>query len=195
MKILATLIGILTAVTAGITVIANRERPGPSVVREPTASWASALVVYQPGLSSFPTEIATSFAEGLVAKGWRVEIRPISTDPAPDLTGYGLVAVISPTYWWTIAAPARRFVQQARGIEGKPFVAITTGAGHADRSLRILEEALSGRGAAVIRRARYYTWAPNDQAHYVAKENRGLALTMARALGAELVPDQGGRTP
>ena len=44
----------------------------------------AALIVYQPGFSSFPRDSSYAFADGLVSSGWRVEITTASSQTPAD---------------------------------------------------------------------------------------------------------------
>ena len=70
----------------------------------------TALVVYQPGFSSFPKDASYAFAEGLALSGWRVEITTASPKAPVDLSKYTLLTLIYPVYGGTagtaLSAPA-----------------------------------------------------------------------------------------
>ncbi len=59
---------------------------------------AKALVVYQQSLSSGPKDAAYTFAEGLEAAGWRVEVTSASPEAPSNLTNYKLLVLAYPIY-------------------------------------------------------------------------------------------------
>ena len=53
----------------------------------------TALVVYQPGFSSFPRDASYAFAVCLASCGWRVEITTASPQAPVDLSKYTLLTL------------------------------------------------------------------------------------------------------
>jgi uncharacterized membrane protein YukC len=51
------------------------------------------LIVYQPGLSSLPTDVSYAFADGLASNGWRVEITTASPEAPSDFSKYRLLVL------------------------------------------------------------------------------------------------------
>jgi flavorubredoxin len=180
-------VGTVLLGTAILTLGANRihERP----IEQIGAGGASgrALVVYQPGLSDYPMQVARACGEGLAERGWQVDLVTASARAPADWSPYQLVVVVSPTYWYTISWPVGGYLGLVRGAKDKRTVAVVTAAGSADHSLRALEERLVAIGATVVERHAIFTWAPNDEAHYVASENKAVGLTIARAMTRRLV--------
>jgi hypothetical protein len=58
----------------------------------------TALVVYQPGLTSSPKDNSYAFADGLASSGWRVEITTASSQAPSDLSNYSLLVLAFPIY-------------------------------------------------------------------------------------------------
>jgi hypothetical protein len=58
----------------------------------------TALIVYQPGFSSFPTDASYAFADGLASGGWRVEITTASPQAPSNLSKYSLLTLAYPVY-------------------------------------------------------------------------------------------------
>jgi hypothetical protein len=79
---------ILLGVWQGLvnSVIVNKEVVTPVTVLNPQGSTGKALVVYYPGMSSFPTLISKAYAQGLVEAGWRVDLTTASTKTPTDLS-------------------------------------------------------------------------------------------------------------
>jgi len=59
----------------------------------------TALVIYQPGLTSLPKDTSYAFANGLAANYWRMEITTASSQALSDLSKYGLPVLGVPTYY------------------------------------------------------------------------------------------------
>lgn len=188
-RALAALLVVGALASGAVTIAANRTRPGPLVRAGGPLDAPRALVVYHPGLSGFTSSVAGALAEGLVDAGWRTDVAPVSRAAPSDLSLYGLVVAVSPTYWWTVARPVRTWIGRATGL-GRT-VAVVTGAGQGGRALRVLGRLLEAHGGTVVERRAWYTWAPNDEANYQASENRAVAFRQARELGASLrLPEQ-----
>lgn len=73
----------------------------------------TALVVYQPGLSSFPRDASYAFADGLASSGWRVEITTASPQAPSDFSKYSLLTLAYPVYG---GAPGTAIVNYAKRI-------------------------------------------------------------------------------
>lgn len=141
-----------------------------------------ALILYHPSRDAhFTDELSLAVAEGLKAAGYAVD-RATLTGTTPDQPkGYRLLVVVSNTYFWTPDLPTLRYLKRAR-LDRLPTVGVIAGAGATSRSQRVLEESLSGSGAAVIARRPFWTARPNDE-HRLTEPNRQVALQLARQLG------------
>lgn len=73
----------------------------------------TALIVYQPGFSSFPRDASYAFADGLASSGWRVEITTASPQAPSDFSEYSLLTLAYPVYG---GAPGTAIVNYAKRI-------------------------------------------------------------------------------
>ena len=71
----------------------DRETVRPIEVSNSSGTAGTSLIVMSPGASSFPDDIAASFAQGLVNRGWRVELTTPSSQTTKDIAGYDLIVV------------------------------------------------------------------------------------------------------
>ena len=157
------------------------------VVRQPVGrAWA--IVVYHPGLSGFPRDIAEGFAAGLAEAGWRVAITTASAAAPSALRGYDLLVVVAPTYWWTPARPLLRYVGRLEDLDGKPVAVIVTGLGSTHRAQRVLEQAVRDRGGTVALARPFWTAAPNKEDEYAWRTNTAVGIRLARGAGRGLPP-------
>jgi flavorubredoxin len=154
-------------------------------VINPSAAAGTALVVYHPGLSDFLRDVANAFAEGLVANGWRVELTSASAQAPRDLGRYDLLVLASPTYWWTPARPALRYVDRLDSLDGKATAILITASGQPARSRSVMEAHVRQKGGAIVASLALTAWKPNQQND--ARPNKTVALGMARE-AAKAVP-------
>jgi hypothetical protein len=89
----------------------------------------TALVVYQPGLSSAPRDNAYNFAYGLNSSGWRVEITTASPKAPSDFSNYSLLVVVFPIYGGAPGTAATRYVDRLGNLQGIHTVIIDVGGG------------------------------------------------------------------
>jgi hypothetical protein len=73
----------------------------------------TALIVYQPGFSSFPKDTSYAFADGLASSGWRVEVTSASPQAPSEFSKYNLLTLAYPVYG---GAPGAAIVNYAKRI-------------------------------------------------------------------------------
>jgi hypothetical protein len=167
----------------------NKEVAGEVEVRNPEGDTGSALVVYHPGPGTFHRQVVDSFVEGLVAGGWRVEVATASTQAPTELDNYALLALGSPTYWFTPSVPVRRYLRRLGDLGGLPAVTITTGLGAGGRSSKVLQRYVRDAHGSLVESLTLYRMRPNDDDNYVdATQNMALAVEMAKQAAASLAP-------
>ncbi|MCX8153747.1 MAG: hypothetical protein N3E52_04865 [Candidatus Bathyarchaeota archaeon] len=84
----------------------------------------SALVVYQPGFSSFPRDASYAFAEGLALSGWRVGITTASSETPSELSNYSLLTLAYPVYGGTVGTAIVKYVNRINNFHGIKTVII-----------------------------------------------------------------------
>jgi hypothetical protein len=141
-----------------------------------------ALILYHPSRDAhFTDDLSLAIAEGLKSARYRVD-RSTVTGTTPDHpTGYGLIVVVSNTFFFTPDLPSMRYLKRAR-LDGIPTIGVIAGAGATTRSQRMLEQALVDSGAKVISMHAFWTAKPNDEKR-MTEPNRMVALQLARELG------------
>jgi hypothetical protein len=125
---LVIVVGILALVgTLGVAfVIGSRDVVSEIDVINPSGN-KTALLVYQPGLSSLPKDVSYAFAEGLASSGWRVEITTASTEAPSDMSNYHLLVLLWPNYGGTAGAATVRYVDRVNNLQRIQTVLIATG--------------------------------------------------------------------
>jgi hypothetical protein len=78
----------------------------------------TALIVYQPGLTSAPKDNSYAFADGLGSSGWRVEITTASPEAPSVLSNYSLLVVAFPIYGGAPGTAAIRYVDRLGNLQG-----------------------------------------------------------------------------
>lgn len=165
----------------------SREIPSPVAVLG-RGGGARALVVYHPGLSDFQEQVARAFGEGLVARGWQVELTTASARAPVAIADYDLLVVGGPTYFWAPARSIQRYVVRLSDLHGKPTAILITGAGAVARSRAIMERLVREAHGEIVVSLALTTMRPNDEAAERAGEsNRSAAERMART-AAQRVP-------
>jgi hypothetical protein len=166
----------------------NREAAEVIELRNPEGERGSALVVYHPGPGTFHRQVVGGFVQGLVASGWRVEVATASAQAPTELTGYHLLVLGSPTYWFTPSVPVRRYLRQVGDLGGLPTVTITTGLGSGGRSSKVLQEYVRDAHGSLVEALTFYRLRPNDDDNYAnGAQNRALAVERAEESARSLV--------
>jgi hypothetical protein len=87
----------------------------------------NALIVYQPGFSSLPTDVSYAFAEGLASSGWRVEITTASPQAPSDFSKYSLLVLGYPNYGSAVGTAIVKYVDRVDDLGGVNTVIISCG--------------------------------------------------------------------
>lgn len=141
-----------------------------------------ALILYHPSRDAqFTDELSLAIAEGLKASGYAVDRATLTGDTPAQPTGYQLLVVVSNTFFWMPDLPTLRYLKRAR-LDRIPTVGVTAGAGSTTRAEKMLEQALSDSGAAVVAMRAFWISRPNDELR-LAEPNRAVALQLAQQLG------------
>lgn len=171
----------------------NQEVAGKVEVQNPEGDAGTALVVYHPGRGSFHPRVISGFVTGLVAKGWRVEVTTASPQAPADLSGYDLLVLGSPTYWFTPSLAIRRYLRRLGDLGVQPTVTIITGLGAGGRSTAVMERQVRKANGHLVKSLFLYRMRPNDEENYVdSKQNQALAVEMASRAASELAVTRAG---
>ena len=100
----------------------------------------TALIVYQPGFSSFPRDVTYAFADGLASSGWRVELTTASPQAPSDLSKYSLLALTYPIYGGTPGTAIVNYVNNISSLNGVDTVIIACGGGDSGESVEPLKQ-------------------------------------------------------
>jgi flavorubredoxin len=159
---LITVLVILVAAVGLSYLWLNKEVVSEVEVRNPGGNAGTALVVYHPGKSDFHNRVTSGFVEGLVSNGWRVEITTASTQAPTDLSGYDLLVLGGPTYWFTPNRPIRRYLSRLGDLGGQRTITIITAMGAGERSTSIMEKQVREANGNLVNALILYTTRPNE---------------------------------
>jgi flavorubredoxin len=162
----------------------SQEVPSEVGTLDPEGERGTALVVYHPGRRGFLQSVIDAFGQGLVSKGWRVEITTASSQAPTVLGGYDFLAFGGPTYMWSPARPIKRYVGRLGDLQGKPTVIIITGFGSTDRSSSIMENSVREANGRLVSSLSFFKLRPNDEED--PRPNEEVALEMATRAGQEV---------
>jgi flavorubredoxin len=169
-----------------LTLWVERERGSAPRLVNGASTRGAALVVYHPGLQGFQERVTIAFTDGLAAAGWRVEITTASRVAPGDVSGYDLLVVGSPTYWWQPARPVTDYLDRLGNLDSKPTVVLVTGSGQGERSTRLLGDKIRDAGGRVFETLTLYAWRPNAEG--VQGNNKQIAADIAYQAGAAIPP-------
>ena len=155
-------------------------------IANPDGKTGRALIVYQPGLSSFPKRMTEAFGEGLAASGWQVSTTTASSEAPRSVAGYNLVVLASPVYGGAPAKPLVRYVEQVSDFGGKPVVVLLAGAGTVEPAIEYAERMIVKAGGRPIRSLGLTTMRPNAGADKYTGSNTERAIQIARNAGQTL---------
>jgi len=99
----------------------------------------AALVVYQPGFSSFPRDVSYAFVDGLASSGWRLEITTASPQAPSDFSNYSLLALVFPVYGGPGTAIVN-YVNRISDFGGIDTVIISCAGGSSSSSVDTLKQ-------------------------------------------------------
>jgi hypothetical protein len=100
----------------------------------------TALIVYQPGFSSFPRDVSYAFADGLASSGWRVEITTASPQAPSDFSNYSLLTLAYPVYGGNPGTAIVRYIDRVSNLNGINIVIIACGGGDTGESIEPLKQ-------------------------------------------------------
>jgi flavorubredoxin len=165
----------------------NKEVVSEVKALNPEGDGGTAFVVYHPGKSDFQHRVFSGFVEGLVSRGWRVEITTPSSQAPADLSGYDLLVLGGPTYWFTPNRPIRRYLSRLGNLGGQRTVTLITALGAGERSTSIMEKQVREANGDLVNALLLYKMRPNDDDNYVdSQQNQALAVEMATQAAKEI---------
>ena len=164
-------------------------------VHNPEGTTGRALVVDHPGRGSFHVQVVSGYVEGLAEGGWRVERTTASRATPTDLSGYDLLVLGTPTYWFSPSWPVVRYLRRLHDLEGRRAVTVVTGMGAAERAAARLQKRVQAANGSLAQGLLYYWMRPNDHENYVGTtQNKALAVQMATQAARALFQPAESRT-
>jgi phosphoribosylcarboxyaminoimidazole (NCAIR) mutase len=89
----------------------------------------TALLIYQPGLTSFAHDITYAFANGLTESGWRVEIATASPQAPTNISKYQLLVLCWPIYDFNPGPTITEQIHRISNLAGIDTVIVAIGGG------------------------------------------------------------------
>jgi len=172
------LVIVFASFAAYIGVALNRDVVSGIDIINPQAS-KSALIVYQPGLSSFPRDVSYAFADGLADAGWRVEITTASPQAPSGLLNYSLLVLGFPTYAAQPGTAIVRYLDGLSDLNGVDTVLLACAAGDANESAAIIQQKVESKSGTVRESIGLTSMAPNEG---------GAATDIAWQAGSKIMP-------
>ena len=145
--VLVTFLALIVVIVVGTAYFLlnwNKDVVSPIVVINP-GGVKTAIVVYQPGLSSAPKDNSYDFANGLASAGWRVEITTASPEAPSDLANDSLLVIAFPIYGSAPGAAAIRYIDRLGNLQGIHAVIIDVPA-----SENIMRQKVEAKNGTVI---------------------------------------------
>jgi hypothetical protein len=158
----------------------------PLTVANPNGSTGKALIVYQPGLTSFQERVTAAFADGLVASGWQVSTTTASSQAPAVVPGYDLIVLGSPVYGGAPAKPLIRYIERVGNLGARPVVILLTAAGDAESAIKLTEHMVIQANGRSVLSLGLTTMKPNDEANKYTGSNTDRAVRIARQAGQAL---------
>jgi hypothetical protein len=185
-------VGFIIAITGGSLIWLqwrlNQETVTPLAVTNPNGTAGKALIVYQPGLSSFPEKVIVAFAEGLIASGWQVSTTTASSQAPAAVAGYNLIILGSPVYADAPGKPLARYIERVADFGGRPVVILLMAARGAETAIKLTEQMVAKAAGRPVRSLGLTTMKPNDEANRYTGSNIDRAIQIARETGRALRP-------
>jgi hypothetical protein len=162
MQLLLASLAVLGAVSILSYLWLNKAVASGIQVVNPDGSAGTALVVYHPGRFGFGQRVRSTYVQGLVSNGWRVQVTTASARSPTDLSSYDLLIVAGPTYCFTPSRPMLSYLKSLGDVGGKPVVTILTAIGAGERSNAILQKAVEAANGRLVTSLLLYTVRPNE---------------------------------
>ncbi|MGD0643432.1 MAG: hypothetical protein ABSA75_00835 [Candidatus Bathyarchaeia archaeon] len=140
----------------------------------------TALVVYQPGLTSFPKDVSHAFSNGLAASGWRVEITTASSQAPSHLSNYSLLVLGFPIYGGAPGTAIVRYADRLTNLQGINVVIVACGAGSPGTSVETMKQKVQTAGGTFKESITLFNMAPNP--------GNGTATDIAKQDGTQVLP-------
>jgi hypothetical protein len=131
--------------------------------------------------------VVSGFVEGLVAGGWRVETAKASGQAPTDLSGYDLLVLGNPTYWFVPNWPIRRYLDRLGDLAGQPTVTIIAGIAAGECSASMMQRQVGKANGELVSGMLSCRLRPNDDENHANLErNQALAVQMATRAARKL---------
>lgn len=165
---------------------ANAEFASPLTTLGGEGGAGRALIVHHRGRgpAEFQARVQRAFAEGLQARGWRVDITTASRQTPTDLSGYDLLVLGAQAYNWCPARPVVDYVNRVGNLRGKPVAVIVSGGGMTERAMRVLRTRVVEAGGVIVDAIEIWTSRSNEERHGLTDpgaimRRAGASLTLA----------------
>lgn len=122
---------IITAVLVALVLmdVAGNSATESQTLEPPGATVGKALVVYNPGLSGQPRDVAMTLGHQLVAEGYAVMVAGVNNEAAANITGYDVIIVGSPNYGGKASSTIEEYLKAFSPTEQVKLGVFTTTGG------------------------------------------------------------------
>ncbi|MET6989937.1 hypothetical protein [Sediminicola arcticus] len=165
-----------------LTFLSQQKRGEKTFSFGPISSNQKALIIYNPDLFyDLDEQVCTSFAKGLIEKGWAAKVVTIAAAERLNEEPVDLYVFCANTYNWAPDWPTSRFIKRQNNLENKNVIAITLGSGSTNRAQRLLEHKLTQKKVHLLDSQIFWLMRPNEEPS-TDKTNVGVAVENAYAL-------------
>lgn len=109
------------------------------VIKPQNEMKGKALVVFQPGGSSFPEDIAQKISEGLSSVGYEVMIDYPNQKTETDLSNFDFLVLGSPTYAGKFADALKDYIHRIKNLNKVKISVFSTGSGDSIEKQSVLK--------------------------------------------------------
>jgi flavorubredoxin len=150
LKILGVILAII--VVAGVIVwgISYYNSTSSNTLNPNSNVTGTALIVYDPGLSGAPKNVATKMANELQQKGYEVKLAGIRSNDAVNVTGYNVILVGGPTYAGDASSVVKTYLEGLNIPQNVTVGVFSVGSGADDQdSNMIMQQILQNKNVTV----------------------------------------------
>lgn len=123
---------IVSAIIIMVVFKTSVDKASPSneiITKSESPNGKEALIIYQNCKSEFPKEIATSFATGLIKKGYTVTVNTAGDFLPKDVSKYDVVILGGAVLAGNVGAPLQEYAKSIENFGDSKVIIYSTGAG------------------------------------------------------------------
>jgi hypothetical protein len=125
---------------------AMQETITPLQTLNPTSNGSRAIIIYSPGVSDFHQKITESFASGLIAAGWNVDMVTASSQTITNLSSYSLLVIGAPIHGKLPSKPLMDYMARVNKLDGIRVYTLLSSMGGGPQGEHYVSEWITSRG-------------------------------------------------